>query len=189
MAELGMIERATVFAAEKHAGQLRKGSRMPYILHPCECAVIVATMTDSPTVIAAALLHDVLEDTGATRTEVLEKFGPAVTELVCAETENKRRGQSKADTWKVRKQETLDRLERESEDAKMIALGDKLANLRAIRRDLDVLGEELWQRFNQKDPAQHAWYYRSLARCLSSLERYAAYREYTELLEQVFPEP
>ena len=186
----GLIERAVVFAARKHAGQVRKGSKVPYLLHPLECAVIVATMTNSTAVIAAAVLHDVLEDTPATREELLEHFGPEITELVCAESEDKRPGQPKADTWRARKQETLDRLQNESRNAQIIALGDKLANLRAIRRDLETMGDALWQRFNQKDPAQHAWYYRAVGRCLSSLACYPAYREYMLLLDQVFgPEP
>jgi len=68
----------------------------------------------------------------------------------------------------------------------MITLGDKLSNIRAICRDYRKLGETLWQRFNQKDKAQHYWYYAGIAECLSELKEYAAYQEYCALVEQTF---
>ena len=61
-----MIQKAAVFAAKAHEGMMRKGSKIPYIYHPMEVALIVAQMTDDPEVIAAAYLHDVLEDTSVT---------------------------------------------------------------------------------------------------------------------------
>ena len=59
-----MIQKAAEFAAHVHAGALRKGSKLPYIVHPREVAMIVAMMTEDPEVIAAAYLHDVIEDAG-----------------------------------------------------------------------------------------------------------------------------
>ena len=61
-----MIRKAAEFAAKAHEGAVRKGSRIPYIYHPMEAAVIVAQMTEDEEVIAAAYLHDVLEDTAVT---------------------------------------------------------------------------------------------------------------------------
>ena len=65
-----MIQKAAVFAAKAHEGMMRKGSKIPYIYHPMEVALIVAQMTDDPEVIAAAYLHDVLEDTSVTPEEL-----------------------------------------------------------------------------------------------------------------------
>jgi myo-inositol-1(or 4)-monophosphatase len=68
----------------------------------------------------------------------------------------------------------------------MITLGDKLSNIRAMYRDYLVLGDELWNRFNQKDPKQHHWYYQGIAACLIELQEYPAYQEYCELVKKVF---
>lgn len=66
-------------------------------------------------------------------------------------------------------------------------MGDKLSNMRAIHRDFDELGDSLWERFNQKDPAQQAWYYRSLAKTLKlDLGDTAAWQELLAHIEAVF---
>ena len=70
-----MIQKAAEFAAYAHAGALRKGSKLPYIVHPREVAMIVAMMTEDPEVIAAAYLHDVIEDAGVRYEELEEQFG------------------------------------------------------------------------------------------------------------------
>ena len=97
-----LVEQAILFATEAHRGQLRKGSNLPYILHPLEAAAIVAGLTDDPEVIAAAVLHDVLEDTSATPGELEAAFGPRVTALVQSESENKRPHLDPRDSWQLR---------------------------------------------------------------------------------------
>ena len=110
--------------------------------------------------IAAALLHDTLEDTDAKASEIEEIFGKRILELVAEESEDKRENEPAKDTWEIRKQETLDRLEsRADHETNILVLGDKLSNMRAMQRDWDAWGDELWKRFNQKDPAKHGWYY------------------------------
>ena len=181
-----ILNKAVAFAVRAHAGQCRKGTQVPYILHPMEAAVIVGSMTADDEVLAAAVLHDVAEDTDFTVEDIHAQFGPRVAELVAGESENKREDLPAEDTWKLRKQETLQHLETAPLDVQMIALGDKLSNMRAIGRDYAQLGDALWQRFNQKDKAQHGWYYGGIARCLAALQGSAAYAEYTALVQQVF---
>lgn len=184
---MDLLDQAIVFAVEAHGGALRKGSSTPYILHPMEAAAIVGTMTSDREILAAAVLHDVVEDTGHTAAEIRARFGLRVAELVAAESENKREELPAGDTWKLRKQETLEHLQNTSDAAvKMITLGDKLSNIRAISRDYAALGDALWQRFNQKDKAEHAWYYASVARCLEELRVYPAWQEYDRLVRSVF---
>ena len=89
-----MIQKAAVFAAKVHEGMMRKGSKIPYIYHPMEVALIVAQMTDDPEVIAAAYLHDVLEDTSVTPEELERTFGGRILSLVQEESEDKER------TWR-----------------------------------------------------------------------------------------
>ena len=181
-----VLDRAIVFATEAHEGQFRKGTNIPYILHPLEAASIVGTMTTDNEVIAGAVLHDVVEDTDTTIDEVCELFGERIAYLVHSESENKREDSSAEATWKIRKQETLDHLKTAPLDVKMITLGDKLSNMRAIYRDYTTIGDELWQRFNQKDKNEHYWYYQSIADCLPELKDYQVYKEYCELVDKTF---
>ena len=187
--EQSLIDRAIEFAAVKHAGACRKGTSIPYITHPVEAFAIVCTLTQDEEVRAAAVPHDTLEDTETTKEELIANFGARVADLVSQESENKREAQSPQDTWQIRKQETLDHLALASHEVKMIALGDKLSNIRAIERDHEEIGEKLWERFNQKDPALHGWYYGQIADILGRddrLNQTAAYREYAHLVREVF---
>ena len=181
-----LVDRAIRFATQAHEGIVRKGTDLPYIVHPLEAMTIVATITSDQELMAAALLHDVVEDAGVTIDEIRREFGPRVARLVDAETDREVEGLSHAESWQQRKQATIDRLAAESRDAQIVALGDKLSNIRAMARHLRQQGDALWQRFNEKAPARHAWYYRQLAVSLSPLSDTDAYREFTELVEQVF---
>ena len=102
--EHNMIKEAAEFADRAHQGVFRKGTEIPYITHPMETAAIVTAFTDEPEMIAAALLHDVIEDAGVTREELEEKFGPRVAFLVDGESEDKSK------SWVERKGATVERL-------------------------------------------------------------------------------
>lgn len=183
-----VLDKAIGFAARAHAGQVRKGTSTPYILHPLEAAAICATVTDDLEVLAAAVLHDVVEDAGISIDQVEEEFEARVADLVAGESEDKREGLPAAETWRIRKEEAIEHI-RSAEDpgVKIICLGDKLSNMRAIHRDFEELGDELWSRFNQKDPNQHAWYYRTLAEALEPvLAETAAWRELAAHIDAVF---
>ena len=182
-----LVSEASVFAAKAHDGMRRKKSQAPYILHPMEAAVIVGTMTDEQNVIAAAALHDVVEDAGITLEEIKEKFGQRVWELVRSETEDKREELPPAQTWRIRKEESLAVLKNAEDIAVlMVWLGDKLANMRSIYRDFKVEGVQMWQRFNQKDVNEQAWYYRSIVNLTERLSDTSAWLEYKTLTELVF---
>ena len=182
-----LVSEAIAFAVKAHDGMRRKKSDAPYILHPMEAAVIVGTMTDDQNLIAAAALHDVVEDAHITLEEIEQRFGKRVRELVESETEDKRADLPPADTWRIRKEESLAVLKDTDDIAVlMVWLGDKLANMRAIYRDFKVEGEAMWQRFNQKDANEQAWYYRSIVTLTKALCDTAAWIEYKALTELVF---
>ena len=182
-----LVSEAIAFAVKAHDGMRRKKSSAPYILHPMEAAVIVGTMTDDQNLIDAAALHDVVEDAGITIEEIEERFGKCVRELVQSETEDKRDHLPPAETWRIRKEESLAVL-KNTEDlgVLMVWLGDKLANMRSLYRDWKVEGDAMWQRFNQKDARQQAWYYRSIVTLTQRLEHTSAWIEYKTLTELVF---
>ena len=182
-----LVSEAIEFAVKAHDGMRRKKSDAPYILHPLEAAVIVGTMTDDQSLIAAAALHDVVEDAGITIDEIEARFGKRVRELVESETEDKRADLPPSDTWRIRKEESLSVL-RNTDDigVLMVWIGDKLANMRSIYRDFKLEGETMWQRFNQKDSKEQAWYYRSIAALTERLSDTSAWLEYKTLTELVF---
>ena len=182
-----LVSEAVAFAVRAHDGMRRKKSKAPYILHPMEAAVIVGTMTDDQNLIAAAALHDVVEDAGISIDEIEEKFGKRVRELVESETEDKRADLPPSDTWRVRKEESLNVLKNTDDlGVLMVWLGDKLANMRSIYRDFKVEGSAMWQRFNQKDENEQAWYYRSIGAHTERLSHTSAWIEYKALTELVF---
>ncbi len=179
-------EAAIIYAAQAHRGTYRKGSGLPYIVHPMEVMMICRQMTDDREVTAAAALHDVVEDTPKSLDDVKEAFGERIATLVGLESENKREGTPKNETWLIRKQENLDREANAPIEAKMIMLADKISNMRATVKDHKKYGDDLWKRFNMTDPVQQQWYYRSVAEVLSELSDTPQYREYLSLLDQVF---
>jgi myo-inositol-1(or 4)-monophosphatase len=182
-----ILDKAIVFAVNEHKGAVRKGTDTPYILHPLEAAAIVGSMTNDEDVIAAAVLHDILEDTPVTAAQLRNEFCERITELVITETEDKRTDKPPGETWKLRKRETIDALRNEPSLAvKMIALGDKLSNVRAMHSDYLKVGDRLWERFNQKSKAEHGWYYRSVAEAIKDLAAYPAWQEYDRLVREVF---
>ena len=182
-----LVSEAIAFAVKAHDGMRRKKSNAPYILHPMEAAVIVGTMTDDQDLIAAAALHDVVEDANITIDEIEAKFGKRVRELVQSETEDKRADLPPESTWRIRKEESLAVLKRtEDLGVLMVWLGDKLANMRSLYRDWKVEGDAMWQRFNQKDARQQAWYYRSIVTLTQRLSDTSAWLEYKTLTELVF---
>ena len=183
--DTSLLDRAITFAVKAHQGMERKGKGFPYIVHPMEAVCIVATMTNDQELLAAAALHDVIEDTDTTAEDLKKEFGERVAMLVEAESDDKTGG-SKAETWHQRKQDTLDRLRNADLDIKIVALGDKLSNMRAIAHDYAVLGDELWNRFTVKDPAEHAWRYHALTEALNDLSDTDAYKEFHTLVNKTF---
>ena len=181
-----ILDRAIIFAVRAHTGTERRGKGFPYIVHPMEAVEIVATMTKDQELLAAAALHDVVEDTDTTVDQLRSEFGDRVASLVADESDEKYEGVSESDSWHARKQAAIDRLARASHDAKIVALGDKLSNMRAIARDYAEQGDALWSLFHAKDPKDHAWHYRGLAASLSELSDTFAYKEFVALINQVF---
>ena len=181
-----LLDRAIVFAVRAHAGTERRGKGFPYIVHPMEAVEIVATMTSDQELLAAAVLHDTVEDTDTTVEQIRTEFGDRIASLVASESDIVLDGVSEEDSWHARKQAAIDRLARASYDAKMVALGDKLSNMRAIARDYAQQGDALWNLFHVKDRKEHEWHYRGLADSLRELQETFAYQEFEQLINQVF---
>ena len=184
--DTSLLDRAIIFAVKAHAGTERRGKGFPYIVHPMEAMEIVASITPDQELLAAAALHDTVEDTDVTIEQIREEFGPRIASVVETESDVVPAGVSEEDSWTARKKAGLDRLQHASRDAKIVAMGDKLSNMRAIARDYAVKGDDLWNLFHLKDPNAHAWRYRALADALRELEDTFAFKEFEQLINQVF---
>ena len=182
-----LLSEAIEFAVKAHDGMRRRKSDSPYVLHPMEVAVIVGSMTDDQSVIAAAALHDVVEDAGITMDEIEERFGPRVKALVASETENKREDLPPEQTWYIRKSESLEVLKNSDDlDVLILWLGDKLSNIRSFYHAWVVEGDAIWERFHQSDIKMQAWYYRSIMKYTERLCDRLAWKEYKTLVELMF---
>jgi (p)ppGpp synthase/HD superfamily hydrolase len=151
--------RAFSFAAEKHQGQVRKASTIPYIAHLMGVASLVLEAGGDEDLAIAALLHDVVEDCGGAPMlkEVRRRFGKRVAHVV--------EGCTDADTnpkppWRERKEKYLDHLKQADSDTRMVSAADKLNNVRSILSDYRAIGESVWSRFNGGREGT-LWYYRT----------------------------
>ena len=152
------FDKAVAFAIQAHSGTERRGKAYPYIIHPMEAVSIVATITNDPEMLAATILHDTVEDTDVTIEQIREIFGDRVADLVQHETAPL----DDSLTWREKKTQQIKQLAEAPYDSKVVALGDKLSNMRGIAWDYRKIGDEVWKLFhapNGKDDI--AWYYRS----------------------------
>jgi (p)ppGpp synthase/HD superfamily hydrolase len=152
-----LIDSALIFAARAHAKQRRKSTDVPYIIHPVGVMMVLVECNETdPELLAAALLHDTVEDTGVTLAELRTHFGEHVAQIVdgCSEPD-------KGDTWEHRKEHTIAYLKTAPRDIALVSAADKLHNVRSMVMDYQALGNTLWLRF-KRGREQTGWYYRSV---------------------------
>ena len=159
--DTSILDKAIVFAVKAHQGAERKGKGFPYIVHP-------------------------VEDTEITLKDVEREFGKRIAGLVEAESDIEFEGKSRQESWRLRKEEAIERLTSATNEVKIVALSDKLSNIRAIHRDYQAIGDKVWDLFCVKDAASHEWHFRGLARALASLKGTFAYDEFAETIDKVF---
>ncbi len=172
-----------------HQGQVRKLDGDPYAVHPIEVSLMVSKWGAEESVIIAALLHDVVEDTIWTIEEIAAAFGPEIANMVafCSEYD-------KSQAWSFRKQAMIEKVKQPgNREAKLIILADKLCNLKSIARSLEENDEDaVWSSFNAPKSDQY-WYYREMTLALEELESNPLcredYRMLKRMVESVFGAP
>jgi (p)ppGpp synthase/HD superfamily hydrolase len=152
--------KAFLFASEKHAGQTRKASSIPYIAHLMGVAALVLEFGGDEDMAIAALLHDVVEDCGGL--PMLEKvrrlFGNRVTTIVDGCTDAYI---TPKPPWRQRKEDYLRHLKAADAETRLVSAADKLNNVRSIISDYREVGDSIWERFNGGREGT-LWYYRAL---------------------------
>ena len=181
--EQNRLNDAIRYAVEKHEGQYRKGTMMPYIVHPLETMQILYSMSADTNLMIAGVLHDTLEDTSASKEELELLFGESVSRMVAMHSEDKSK------SWEERKQTAIAELAEADKSFKMLVMADKVSNLRSMLRDYRAEGESFWNRFN-RPKAQQAWYYSKIQDALYDLQHYAdtasVYWEMVGLYKDIF---
>lgn len=154
------FRRAFLFAAEKHAGQARKTTTVPYIAHLMGVASFALEFGGDEDLAIAALLHDVVEDCGGAPmlTEVRRRFGTRVAKIVdgCTDSDTYPKP-----PWRQRKEDYIRHLRKADADTRLVSAADKLNNVRSILADYREIGESIWARFNGGRDGT-LWYYRAL---------------------------
>ena len=140
-----LINRAAEFAAVAHSQQVRKSpeARIPYYQHPLMVGLILQRAGCDDHVVAAGILHDVLEDTATTAEEITRQFGTRIADIVVSVSER-----DKLLPWEVRKQRLLEGLRHAGPDARAVAAADKIHNIRSILLSLQR-GVDIWSRFRR----------------------------------------
>lgn len=179
-----LIESALIFAARAHAGQKRKSTNVPYIVHPVSVMLLLMEHGEHDAeLLTAALLHDTVEDTGVTLEQVRAEFGEAVAAIVAGCSEPAKHDHS----WEERKRHTIAALPTAPRAVQLVSAADKLHNLLSMVTDHATQGEGLWSRFNRGRDSI-AWYYRSVADSLSQggLRDHSLMRDLNETVQQFF---
>jgi (p)ppGpp synthase/HD superfamily hydrolase len=155
------LQRAFRYAAEKHAGQTRKRTAVPYLSHLMAVASLVLEAGGDEDMAIAALLHDVVEDCGGMPRlrEVRKQFGPRVAKIVEGCTDSF--GDPKPE-WMERKKNYLGEVKHADIETRLVSAADKLHNVRTILADYRRDGESVWKRFSGKREGT-LWYYRALS--------------------------
>jgi len=156
------IQKAINLSVNLHEGQKRKGRGGPYALHPFSVAWILSSYTEDEDVIAAGLLHDILEDVeGYSKEDMTKDFGEKVTEIVLGVTEDK----DPANTWEERKEAYVNNLKIVSQESLIVCAADKIHNMQTTLDDYEVLGEEAFKVFT-KPKEKTIWFYREVLNVL-----------------------
>ena len=160
--KLGLpLQRAFRYAAEKHAGQTRKQTAVPYLSHLMAVASLVLEAGGDEDMAIAALLHDVVEDCGGMPRlrEVRKQFGSRVAKIVEGCTDSFVEPKPE---WMERKNNYLREVKHADAETRLVSAADKLHNVRTILADYRQDGESVWKRFSGKKEGT-LWYYRALS--------------------------
>jgi (p)ppGpp synthase/HD superfamily hydrolase len=181
---MNTIDFAIELAAKAHRNQVRKHTDIPYITHPISVGMALQQHGYPEELIIAGILHDTIEDTPIDIEYIKEHFGDRAASIVegCSEPD-------KSLPWEKRKEHTIEHLKTASFEVKIVSCADKLHNIRTIARDLERLGDEVWDRFNRGKEDQK-WYYRNLVESFChqpfSIQDEDLFREFRGEVENLF---
>lgn len=172
-----LIEKAAGIMVAAHANQERKTDGSPYIIHPMMVALKLAKLGFSDSVIAAALVHDVLEDTDFSKDQLREELGEEVFAIVKTVTEDN------SLEWEERKQKYKEAVKNASEAVKAVSIGDKIHNLECLITGHAEMGSQIWDKFN-RGKEKKLWFEKEMLKMFKETWPHPLVDEYEKLLEE-----
>ena len=172
-----IIEKVTRIAVEAHKNQVRKADNSPYIIHPFMVALKLQKYNFEDEVIAAALTHDVLEDTDYPEEKFREELGDEVYKIVKAVTNDD------SLVWEEKKKQYIETVRNGPEGAKAVCIADKIHNLECLLIAYNEQGKEVWKKFNRgKD--KKVWFETEVLKMLKDTWQHPMIDEYETLVEE-----
>lgn len=172
---ISLYQQALTIAVAAHKEQVRKTDGSPYVVHPIMVAKIVETYGFREEVVAAALVHDVLEDTSVTEAELRAELGDVIVNIVTAVSEDKEKD------WKARKVEYIEQVVAADEATKVVSVADKIHNAQSLIHFHTKIGNAAWDVFS-KPRAEKLWFERSLLKALQAVWQHPLLKEYEQLV-------
>lgn len=173
-----IIEKAMQVAAAAHKEQVRKSDGTPYIAHPFMVMMKLERHGFGEEVLAAALLHDTLEDTSVTEEMLRKEFGNEVADIVVAVTENKEL------KWHDRKKGYIESVRNGGDKVKAVSIADKIHNLESLLEGYEKQGPALWRKFN-KEKEDKLWFENEVLNALKEGWEHPLIDEYEILVKRM----
>ena len=152
---MDIVAKATVIATHAHEGQVRKSDGTPFIAHPLAVGEILRVYGFSDAVVAAGIAHDILENTTVSETELREKLGDSVVDIVCGVSEDKTL------PWEERKEQYIEMVASAPEEVNAVSVADKMHNAKSFIEAYEAQGVGLWKKFS-RGPEKTLWFQRTL---------------------------
>ena len=173
-----LIEKADQLAERAHGGQTRKESGVPYITHPRAVAQMLKDHGFSDAVVAAALVHDVVEDTSLTLDDVRRELGDEVADLVQVVTYDD------SLSWEDKREKYIEAVRQAPEGAKAISVADKIHNARSFMAGYEAQGKDMWKNFNRSRDKK-VWFEEAMLTMLRETWQHPLVEEYAALVEKM----
>ncbi len=178
-----LIKKAFYYAAEKHDGQYRKGTKTPFFVHPSLVALGVSEYTNNENTIVAAVLHDVIEDCEVSTEELSNEFNKEISKIVkCLSLPQINKREKKE--WRNRKKRYIELITNASEDVLLIVAVDKMFNMKtyfnyAITKNIKTLNKLF-----SGTVGDYLWYYGEIAKVIDSkLGNHPVTKDYNDMLQ------
>jgi len=176
--ELSLIEKAARIATIAHKEQLRKDEDIPYIVHPFMIALLLTSYKFSETVVAAALVHDVLEDTDFSEEQLREEMGEEVMAIIASVTNDD------SLSWEEKKKKYIETVRAGSDGAKAVATADKIHNAQSLLAGAAKQGSDVWKHFNA-GREKKLWFENAMLSMLQETWQHPLVAEYATLVAEM----
>ncbi len=173
-----LVEQAMLLALSAHSGQMRKDAPTPYIVHPVRVAILLARYGFSDEVVAAGLVHDVVEDAPISAEALREKLGDTVADIVAPVTHDD------SLPWIEKKKAYIEAVRNATDGAKAVSVADKIANAESLLSAFAREGSEVWKHFNA-GKEKKIWFEEATLKMLQESWKHPLVDEYARMVEKM----